>query len=107
MGRTGFLPVVGGPIWDANTVETVSSFVGAATSTYTAPSGAYYVIFSSNTNSVKIWLSPDAADGDSGVLFNSNAGDPRWGVAVEPGTVIQIHSAGAQVVNHVTFKHTD
>ena len=99
--------MVGAPIWDANTVSTVSSFVGAATMTYTAPDGAYYVIFSSDSPSVKIWLSPDAADVDSGVLFNSHAGDPRFGVAVEPGTVIQIHSEGAQVVNHVTFKQTD
>lgn len=93
------------PPWDANTDEFVVSHVGAGNVSYTVPAQCEFIIVSVDAI-VDVFMSPDDTDLDSGLLFGSNAGDPRISMPVKPGTVIEFNATAAVNVNVVQFYNT-
>ena len=94
-------PIADGPLWDSNTDEVVSAFIGAGTNAITVPDNCYAVWLSVDA-AVECFVSPDGTDDDSGLRFG-DAADPRVMLWVAAGTVLQLHAAGAVNVNWVRF----
>lgn len=118
MGRIGFQPVMDAPVWNSSTVEFVSSIaggdkitIGGASDTITIPSGAYFVIFSTDQNHpTGIYLSPDNTDVDSGIRFADSGADVSVPMAIKDDMVMTAHNASggtAIQLNAVFFVNED
>ena len=96
------------PVWDGNTDEEVLAVNGSAT--FRVPDQCVYVIFTvadvSSGSNPDIFISPDGTDINSGFVITDSAPGPRFfGIAVAPGTLINLHAASglSEVVNVLKF----
>jgi len=94
------------PIWDNNTLTTTVAATGSATyTTITIAANVYWIIFSVTTNGKIIFIRDDAATtGSTGIYLEQGAPGPTsFGMAVKPGTVLNVTHDDATAWSHTTF----
>jgi hypothetical protein len=88
------------PIYDSNTVTTQES--AAAKADILVPANAYYVIFTALSGAY--YIGQDDTATTTGVYMEQGAPGPsNFGIHVEPGTTIWVHSASSAAFNYTFF----